>query len=424
MNTRGWTILLIIVVLGVAGWFTYEYLKEKPPAWLIGFLTKTEPPPPLPPGDLAPLTAPEGFTARIFSREVPGARVMIRDPKGTMLVSLTASGKVVALPDLDSDGVADRTVTVLENLKQPHGLAVICPETGSASADQDACVLYVAETGELKTYAYDADTMSARYAETRTTYPTGDGHYTRTLLPHPDGQTLLMSVGSSCNVCDEGDPRRATVQALTLPTNQVSTFAAGLRNTVFMAIDPVTGEVWGTDNGRDVIGDDIPPDEVNVLSGPTTGVGNPPNFGWPICYGQNVHDTDFDTKQYIRDPCADAVPAHIDLQAHSAALGLAFVPEEGWPDGWGNDLLVAFHGSWNRSVPTGYKVVRIPLDPRTREATSAPVDFLTGFLAPDATKTDAAIGRPVGVLAEPGGVVFVSDDRAGAIYRITRDAQP
>jgi glucose/arabinose dehydrogenase len=411
MNGRGWIALILIVVLAAGGYFVYDYYKKKPPPWLIGLLTKTDPPPPLPSGDEAPLTAPGGFSAYIFAREVPGARVMTRDPKGTMLVSLTEGGKVVALPDFNTDQKADRVVTVLEGLKQPHGILVLCDSTGNESADQDSCRLYVAETGELKAYRYDADTFTASFEETLTTFPTGPGHFTRTLLPHPDGAHLLVSVGSSCNVCREEDPRRATVLMLSLADNQVSTLATGLRNTVFMAVDPITGEIWGTDNGRDVIGDDIPPDEVNIIR-------QGGDYGWPICYGQNIHDTDFDKNQYVRNPCEDKIPSHIDLQAHSAALGLAFIPEEGWPEGWGNDLLIAYHGSWNRSVPTGYKVVRFDLDSGTRRAATGPIDFLTGFLPEGSQDTDDAIGRPVGLLAEPGGTVYVSDDRAGAIYRV------
>jgi glucose/arabinose dehydrogenase len=102
-------------------------------------------------------------------------------------------------------------------------------------------------------------------------------------------------------------------------------YAMGLRNAVFMATDPVKGGIWATENGRDILGDDIPPDEINILEAGK-------NYGWPICYGQNIHDTDFDHNKYIRDPCADKTPAWIDLQAHSAALGLAFIPEEGWPE--------------------------------------------------------------------------------------------
>lgn len=420
MTTRAWGITLLILILLIGGgYFAFTYVKEKPPSWLIQLFTKTAPPPMLPAGDLAPLQAPEGFTARIYARDIAGARVMIRDQKGTMLVSQTKDGRVVALPDLNGDGKADETRMILQNLRQPHGLAVICPDTGNASADQDGCTLYVAETGSLKAYDYDADTYTATNPEELATFPTGDGHFTRTLLPSPDGQSLLISIGSSCNVCNEENPLRATVQSLNLATNQMSPIATGLRNSVFMATDPVTGEIWATENGRDVIGDDIPPDELNIITGPTTGVGNPPNFGWPICYGQNINDRDFDKNTYIQNPCNGKIPAHKDLQAHSAALGLAFIPEEGWPADMANDVLVAYHGSWNRTLPTGYKVVRFDLDDR-RNVMGGPLDFLTGFLEMGQQESEA-IGRPVGVLAEPGGIVYISDDRANAIYQISLD---
>jgi glucose/arabinose dehydrogenase len=405
--------LLVLIAVIVAGYFAFQYLKEKPPSFLIELLTKTKPPPALPAGDLAPFRAPEGFTATIYSRDVPGARVMTRDPKGAMLVSETKEGKVVALPDLDGDGKADSTVTVLEGLDQPHGILVHCPGTGNASADQDACMLYVAETGALKAYAYDADTYRATAPETLATFPTGSGHFTRTLLMHPDGKRLLISVGSSCNVCDETDAKRATVQQLDLATGQMSTFATGLRNTVFMATNPVDGSVWGTDNGRDVIGDEIPPDEVNVIEEGKA-------YGWPVCYGKNIQDTDFDSRQYFVSPCANSTPSYIDLPAHSAALGLAFIPEEGWPEDMRHDLLIAYHGSWNRSDPTGYKVVRMDLDQDAAYRGGAASDFLSGFL-PEGAKEDEALGRPVGVMAEPGGVAYISDDRSGAIYRIALD---
>jgi glucose/arabinose dehydrogenase len=410
------TAAIAVAVVAAAGFYVYDHLKEKPPSWLIGLVTKTDPPPPLPSGDLAPLTVPEGFTATIYARDIAGARDITRDQKGTMLVSQTKDGKVVALPDLNSDGKSDRTVTVLEGLTQPHGILVRCEETGNESADQDSCLLYVAETGVLKAYQYDADTYTARMVKTVAMFPTGDGHYTRTLLMHPDGERLLVSVGSSCNVCNEEEEMRATVQAITLLDNTIATFAKGLRNTVFMAVHPVTGEVWGTDNGRDVIGDDIPPDEVNIIR-----EGN--DYGWPICYGKNIHDTDFDNRQYIRDPCADEIPSHIDLQAHSAALGLGFVPEEGWPEDMWHDVVVAYHGSWNRSEPTGYKVVRFDLDSRGA-VVGGPIDLMTGFLPAGSTDTDDAIGRPVDVYLEPGGVMYVSDDRAGAIYRVALNEPP
>ena len=405
-NLLLWIIGIIVII--AVGYFLYEYIKQEPPTTLVETVTKTDPPPPLPSGEIAPLTVPEGFTATIFARNITGARVMIRDPKGTMLVSQTSEGKVVALPDLDQDAQSDRTVTVLEGLKQPHGLYMHCPNTGGASASQNDCLLLVAETGELKSYRYDADQMKAEYQETLTTFPTGDGHYTRTLNMHPDGKRLLMSVGSSCNVCEEDDERRAAVLSYNFDTKEVKTFATGLRNTVFMENDR-DGKVWGTDNGRDLIGDDIPPDEVNIIE-------EGKDYGWPFCYGKNVHDTDFDKISTDNNPCEGKAMPHIELQAHSGVLGLAFVPENGWPEDMRGDLLLAYHGSWNRSEPTGYKVVRFDLD-SSRKATGGPIDFMTGFLTTD--DEDDAIGRPVDIMTEDGGVAYISDDRAGAIYRIS-----
>lgn len=397
--------LVILIAVAAGGYAFYQYAKFTPPSWFIKLVTSQEPAPPLPAGPAAPLTVPDPFEATVFARDVKGARVLVRDPKGAMLVSQTGPGKVSALPDLDGDGQADRVVEVLSGLKQPHGLAIICPSTGNTSADQDACVLYVAETGELKAYSYDADTYKATYQKTLATFPTGSGHFTRTILPTPDQKGLWISIGSSCNACDEESPLRATIQKIDLATGAMTEYAKGLRNSVFMALHPVTGELWATENSRDLIGDDIPPDEINIVR-------QGEDYGWPICYGKNIHDTDFDTRQYIQNPCNDKAASHVDIPAHSAALGLAFVPEEGWPEEYWHDALVAYHGSWNRSTPTGYKVVRI-------DAQGGQSDFVTGFLPQGSRDTGDAIGRPVAVLAEPGGVVYVSDDRAGAIYKIS-----
>lgn len=405
---------LVLLALGIAGHVAYEYVKEKPPSWLAEIATWQSAPPPLPEGVSAPLDVPAGFTATIFARDLAGARVLIRDPKGVLLLSQTSEGKVVALPDLDGDGQADTTVTVLEGLDRPHGLSVHCPDTGFGSVDQDACELYVAETDGITAYRYDADTYAARDPRKIVSLPAGGGHYTRTLLPHPDGERLLVSVGSSCNVCIETDARRATVQALNLATGALAPFATGLRNTVFMAVHPVSGEVWGTDNGRDLIGDDVPPDEVNVIR-------DGQDYGWPYCYGQNVYDADFGRED--ASSCGVKAPARIDLPAHAAALGIDFVPEEGWPEEYWHDAVIALHGSWNRSEPAGYKVVRVDLTPDGVPAGGI-ADFVTGFLPDGARDTDDAIGRPVDVLVEPGGVMYVSDDRAGAVYRIALTEPP
>lgn len=183
--------------------------------------------------------------------------------------------------------------------------------------------------------------------------------------------------------------------------------AKGLRNSVFFTWSDVDGRMWATDMGRDGLGDDTPPDEINIITRES-------NYGWPICYGQNIHDTDFDKNTYIRNPCMSPfeTPAHIDLPAHVAPLGLAFIPEEGWPEEYWYNLLVAEHGSWNKKEPVGYKIVRVILDAKGNYKGTE--DFLSGFL----TKDNKALGRPVDIITHPGGVMYISDDHAGVIYRV------
>lgn len=346
------------------------------------------------------LTLPNGFTLSRYSENVPSVRVLAFDPQGVMLASLMNEGKVVALPDDDADGVADATEVLVEGLDHPHGILVLCEGDRS-------CFLYIAETHRLSSYRYDLATRGIGEQRTLAQFPNDGGHFTRSLHLHPDGEQILIAIGSHCNACEESDPRRASVLSYSIATGEVTPYASGLRNTVFMATDPVTGSVWGTDHGRDQLGDDLPPDEVNILD-------QGGNYGWPFCYGKNVPDTSMRASAAL---CEESVPSHVDLQAHSAPLGIAFVPEEGWPEQMRNDLLVAYHGSWNRSVPTGYKVVRFDLSSDQRMATNQPHDFLSGFLKEGAS-SDTSLGRPVAVVALPGGTAYVSDDKSGVIYKL------
>lgn len=354
---------------------------------------------------LPEFSLPEGFDMKVFADNVPGARVIQFDPKGNILVSQPGEGKIVALPDLNSDGVADSVITVVEGLNKPHGFVFKCIE--------EKCQIYIAETNALSVFDYDTETMKATGKKKLVDLPE-DGynqHYTRSLLfmPSPDENKLLISVGSSCNVCDEGDFKRAKILSYDIKTGILDEeYTRGLRNSVFMAIHPVTGDVWATEMGRDGLGDDTPQDEINII---TKGS----NYGWPVCYGKNIHDTDFDKKTYIRNPCMEPFEkgSHVDLQAHSAPLGLAFIPEEGWDGAYWHDLIVAYHGSWNRSEPTGYKLVRIDLDEKGNYIKTE--DFITGFLNEKGEK----IGRPVDVKILPGGVMYISDDGVGKIYRVT-----
>ena len=350
-----------------------------------------------------PLSLQQGFSLSIFAQGLADPRVMILDPADTLLVSVPSQGKVVALPDHDRDNRADRVVTVVAGLDRPHGMAFRCAPN---------CLLYVAEKGQVNAYSYNPKTMKAVKQKKIADLPAGGGHVTRTLLflPRPDDDQLLISVGSSCNVCIEDDWRRAKVLVVSAGGGDLRTFASGLRNSVFMTIHPETKKVWATEMGRDLLGDDLPPDEINIID-------KGRNYGWPFCYGKNVHDDDFDSAmgKSCREP--ETYPSHINIPAHSAPLGLSFFPEKGWPAGFRNNLLVAYHGSWNRSVPTGYKIVRYRLDGSGYFLRVD--DFVTGWL----TKEGTALGRPVDIIVRPGGTVLVSDDKAGVIYRITRKSE-
>lgn len=334
-----------------------------------------------------PLTLPEGFTIEVFAEGIADARVLLFDQAGSLWVSQRSQGKVTKLT------IEDGAITLresIDNLNGPHGLAL---------DPDDANQLYIAEEDTIIRHDLSTNVNTPIVG-----LPAGGGHSTRTLLFHPDGR-LLVAIGSSCNVCGETDQRRAAVYVLNKDGSDFKPFSTGLRNAVFLTQRPGTDEIWVTEMGRDHLGDDVPPDEVNVL---TEGA----HYGWPYCYGQNVLDRNFDANA----TCADRLPARVDLQAHSAPLGLAFVPTaSGWPKEYEGDLIVAFHGSWNRSVPTGYKLVRIEFDDSGKS--TATHDFITGWLV-----DSGALGRPTGLTFGPDGALYVADDKAGVIYRVTYSA--
>lgn len=406
------SLIIILICLALAGavWLGFFYREN-----LRGIWPALKSPPEdiaklLPPAAVNetgfPLKLPAGFSAQggpifgwkisIFAKGLENPRVMAYDPAGNIVVSIPSQGKVVALPDKNGDGAADEIITVAEGLNRPHGLATRCTER---------CEFYIAESDKVAVYDYDTENLKATNKRKIIDLPGGGNHFTRTILfmPAPDDYKLLTSVGSSCDVCAETDWRRAKILISNADGSDLKVFADGLRNSVFMAIHPVTGKIWATEMGRDWLGDDLPPDEINIIE-----EGN--WYGWPWFYGKNIEDYDF--SPYSRPQFAQApVPSHIDIPAHSAPLGLAFFPEEGWPEEYWHNLLVTYHGSWNRNVPTGYKIVRYKLDERGNYLGEE--DFISGWLA-----KDGALGRPVDILIQPGGVIYVSDDKAGVIYKI------
>src|SRR6202140_3627364 len=346
--------------------------------------------------DLAQLKAPAGFHISVFAQENDGPRMMFCTPGGVLLVSESGEGRVKALPDPKHSGKSVQPVTVLEGLNEPHGLAFYDGK------------LYVAENDKLRRYDWDETKLRASNPKKLTDLPGGGGHSTRTVVF--EGGKMYVSAGSSCNACVEKDPRRGAVMEFNPDGTGQKIFAKGLRNAVGLAVNPKTETVWATVNGRDMLGDDLPP-EVIVDLGKNGG-----DFGWPYCYGDHVPDPNFTKAGDNR--CQNVFGPKVQMQAHSAPLGLAFYERSEFPAEYQNSIFVAFHGSWNPSIPTGYKIVRVKLDAHGQPQTGAE-DFITGWLAPGEKKHGRWMGRPVGIVFGGDGAMYVSDDAAGVIYRVT-----
>jgi glucose/arabinose dehydrogenase len=352
--------------------------------------------------DLKQLKVPDGFHIAVFA-SVDGPRMLTFTPGGILLASESGEGKVVALPDPKQSDKAERVVEVLTGLKEPHGIAFFEGK------------LYVAENDKVRRYDWDEANLRATNPKAITDLPTGGGHSSRSLLFH-NGK-MYVSAGSSCNVCIEKDPRRATVMEFSPDGTGQKIFAKGLRNAVGLAVNPKTATVWVTVNGRDWLGDDLPPETIYDLG--QGGV----DAGWPYCYGDRVPDSQFTKPGDNR--CQNVIEPKVQMQAHSAPLGLAFYEGTMFPPEYRNNMFVAFHGSWNRRVPTGYKVVRVKLDDKGQPQGGAE-DFITGWLAPGETKKGwipikmpGTMGRPVGIVFSGDGTMYLSDDRGGFIYRVT-----
>ena len=341
------------------------------------------------------LTLPPGFRANVLAAGLAGPRFMAIGPGGTIFATGMTGGQVYALPDRDGDGVADEVQVWADGLRQPHGLAF-----------HDDGSLYLGETNRVVRFRVGPD--GARQGGPEPVIPDlpVGGHATRTVGFGPDGR-LFLSVGSSCNVCEEADPRRAAISVYNADGSDGRVFMRGLRNAVGFVWRPGTDEVWATNNGRDQLGDDVPFETVyRVRDGG--------DAGWPRCYaapGGLRPDPQFGRQE----GCQGIDPPAVTFQAHSAPLGLRFYDGTGFPDTMRGDLFVALHGSWNRSSPVGYKLIRIPF---SGESPGQPEDFATGWMAEEGNR-GSVWGRPVDVLVAPDGALLVSDDDGGTIYRIT-----
>jgi glucose/arabinose dehydrogenase len=335
---------------------------------------------------------PPGFTIDVYADGVGNARQMALSPNGTVYVGSRGEGKVYAVVDRNRDGRADKVHTIASGLNMPSGLAY-----------RDGA-LYVAAVSRVLRY----DGIDGRLENppkpvvVSDDFPTERHHGWKFIAFGPDG-LLYVPVGAPCNVCNEEkkNPIFASIARIKPDGSGREIFAHGVRNTVGFDWHPETKELWFTENGRDMMGNDRPPDELNHA--PRKGL----HFGFPYCHGKDVKDPEFGSR-----PCSEFTLPARELDPHVAAIGMRFYTGSMFPADYKNRILFAEHGSWNRDEPIGYRVMMVRLE-GNKAVSYEP--FAQGWLR----KNGRAWGRPADVLVMPDGALLVSDDEAGVIYRIT-----
>jgi glucose/arabinose dehydrogenase len=357
------------------------------------------PPPPPPP---APLAVPAGFKVDVFAENVGNARSMALGPQGTVFVGSQYAGKVYAVVDRNGDHKADQVLSIASGLRQPNGIAV---RNGA---------LYVATTSQILRFDDIEKHLDAPPAAVivKDNLPNpNQGHTWKFIAFGPDDM-LYISVGSTCNVCA---PAAMTAAILRMKPDGsgMEVFAEGARNSVGFDWQPVTRELWFTDNGRDGMGDEVPHDELNVAY--KAGL----HFGFPFCHQGDVADPQFGAER----ACSTAEAPVQKLGPHVAAIGFRFYTGRMFPARYKNAAIIAQHGSWNRSTPSGYRVMAAFTDGRRVTGYEPLVDgFLPGIEsgAPGGRgATGAATGRPADVLQLPDGSILISDDRANRLLRVS-----
>ncbi len=335
------------------------------------------------------LKLPIGFGVNVYA-SVPDARQMALGNKGVVFVGSRSAGRVYALIPNKQKTQAEKVIVIAKNLKSPNGVAFFQGD------------LYVAETNRILRYKNIEEYLASppRPEIVSEDLPSKAWHGSRYIKFGPDGW-LYVAVGAPCNICLRDDKRFATIIRMRRDGSYMQVFAKGVRNSVGFAWDPKTNKLWFTDNGRDWLGDDLPPDELNYA--PHRGM----NFGFPYVYGDNVPDPKF--AKMIK-PGQKFTPPALPLDAHVAPLGMVFYIGEMLPKNYRNSIIIAEHGSWNRSDKSGYRVINVRLE--DNKVVNKKV-LVSGWL-----QGQQAWGRPVDVLVMPDGSVLISDDYAGVIYRL------
>jgi glucose/arabinose dehydrogenase len=335
---------------------------------------------------VANVQLPPGFKLEVFSDQVPAARSLALGQQGTVFVG-TRSGEVYAVTGDPSKGEQGKVRVLARKLNMPNGVAF-----------RDGA-LYVAEVNRILRYDGIESSLDnpPQPKIVRDDLPRDRHHGWRYIAFGPDGR-LYVPIGAPCNVCNE--PKYGVITRMNPDGSGYEVFARGIRNTVGFTWHPQTKELWFTDNGRDWLGNDQPPCELNVA--PRAGL----DFGFPYCHGRNIKDPDFGTL----GECSRMTPPVQTLGAHVAPLGLKFYTGQSFPEEFRGRVFIAEHGSWNRAEKSGYRITTVRLN-GNRAVAYEP--FATGF-----NRGDEVFGRPVDLLMLSDGSLLVSDDTAGAIYRI------
>ncbi|WP_150048485.1 PQQ-dependent sugar dehydrogenase [Methylomonas rhizoryzae] len=338
---------------------------------------------------LSRLRLPYGFKISIFADDVPNARQMALGDKGVLFVG-SREGQVYALRDANGDGVAEQRFTVADNLYLPNGVAY---KSGA---------LYVAEVNRILRFD-DIESHPEQPGEPKVVYdtlPTDKHHGWKYLRFGPDGK-LYSAIGAPCNICKLEDKRFASLFRINPDGSQFQILASGIRNTVGFDWEPGSQSLFFNENGRDYLGDDAPPDELNKWTG------SHEHYGFPYCHAGTIRDPELAEDK----ACVQFKPPIWRYKAHVAPLGMRFYTGNQFPEQYARQLFVAQHGSWNRSQPQGYQIALVKF------RSGQPVDeqaFISGWLQPDGK----VLGRPVDVLQTPDGSLLISDDKLGVIYKV------
>lgn len=348
----------------------------------------------------------DGYSIELFADNLNGPRLLRFSPSGHLIVSQPGAGEILIFRRQAKGSLSETPTVLMSNLSRPHGI------------DFYQQWLYVAEMHRVIRIPFDdaSGRVSDKVEVLVNDLPAGGNHRSRTLRFGPDGK-MYVSIGSSCNVCIESNPYRASIWRFNPDGSNGQLFASGLRNSVGLAWSP-RGDLYATDNGRDLLGDELPAEELNRIEAGAF-------YGWPFYYshqGETVMDAD--VKHSNSKPPGASAPVY-EFRAHNAPLGLHFLQSPLHPEQYRGALAVALHGSWNKSYKDGYKVVLLSnveaatnrsdtrSTPKDKSVKTNAIDFVWGFL-----ENDQVIGRPVDLAEDDEGTLYLSDDYGGAVYKI------